>query len=1008
MTEKNNLYELIESIEHTLLAGPELQNIFFDEIITDSRDVGKNDLFIALLGDNQDGHTYVGAVLQSGCKAILVEENRFNKTSLSQSKIPVISVPNTRAALADIASRIFSFPEEEVILVGITGTNGKTTVSYLLENALAHQGERVGVIGTVNYRYTDSTGNVRSYPAPFTTPDPLTLTKLLRKMADAGVSTVLMEVSSHALVQQRLGNILFDYAAFTNLSHDHLDYHHSLVNYFHAKTLLFTSYLKERGKVVITHQSSNNTGLDKWASKISDLLDEQKIEYISCGNCFSCSIRPQHIGVDIDKTEVTLETPGGQLSFISPLVGRYNVDNMMTTLGIAEIMGYDIRQVSQSLAQTAGAPGRLERVIIKSSKSPKAATFIDYAHTPDALLNVLQTLKALPHRRLVCVCGCGGDRDTDKRPKMGKIAAELADVAIITDDNPRSEEANKILNDIIAGIHQVDTKERSVGWLMDSSEDKGYVVIPDRKEAIHYAVKSSAAEDIIVVAGKGHEKYQLTNQGKRFFDDSLEVREALLSWDIESIAAALKTNPGDFRECRYITDVCTDTRILKKGQIFIALHGDNYDGNKYVEDAVLAGAGAIVAANSEKIGETDNVPIFKVPDTLKALGKMAAYRRREIGSISAPTVVGITGSCGKTTVKEMTAAVLEQQWPNSSENPPNRVLKTTGNFNNLVGLPLSLLPLQLKHEAAILEMGMNQPGEIAQLAEIADPDISCIVNVHGAHLEGLGTLDGVARAKEELFAGTHTRGTLVVNQDDARIVKAAEKYPHKKIHFTLKPSQAGKADLWASDIRNVEDGNIEFTLNIDKSANPVKLKVPGHHNVENCLAAAAIAHAVGIKPDIIVKGLESFEAADKRLQVVSAAAGYSIINDTYNANPASMSAGLTTLKAMNGSIKIAILGDMLELGDDSQIAHNELGKLAAQTGLAFLLVVGSFAEHIAQGAASAGMARDTVLVFDSKDDIVSWIKKMEGRNKLPKDMWMLVKGSRGMRLESVVEELTIK
>ena len=1006
MTEKNNLYELIESIEHTQLTGGELKHTFIDEIKTDSRRVGENDLFIALAGDVSDGHSYVETVLQSGCGAVIVEKGSLQKDWLAETKIPICTVQSTRRALADLASKFYNYPEKKVKLVGITGTNGKTTVTYLLEEAMTHQGERVGVIGTVNYRFTDSNGGVHSFPAPFTTPDPLTLKKMLRLMVDAGVSIVLMEVSSHALVQRRLGNILFDCAAFTNLSHDHLDYHQSLEQYFQAKTLLFTTYLKNGGKAVVTHQDGGGNDLNEWASKITALLDAQDVSYIECGKSPICKIQPDRINVEIDRTEVMLKTPKEHLSFISPMVGRFNVDNMMTTIGIIEMMGYNSSQAAQSLAQTHGAPGRLERVFLNEKDTPKTVAFVDYAHTPDALLNVLKTLKTLPHKRLICVFGCGGDRDAEKRPEMGKIAAELADVAIVTDDNPRSENAHTIREEIITGILQKNMTEKSVEWLVKSTTGSGYVMIPDRREAIHCAVKSAGTEDIIVVAGKGHEKYQLTNQGKRYFDDALEVREALVSWDVKRIAKALGVTPEDALLNTHFTDISTDSRSIKPGQIFVALAGDNFDGHQYIGNAVQAGAGAFIIDRSKEIEVPENLPVFRVNDTLEALGNLAAFRRKQIGSISNPVIIGITGSCGKTTVKEMTSAILEQQWPNTADAPHDRVLKTTGNFNNLIGLPLSLLPLKLKHQAAVLEMGMNQPGEIARLTEIADPDISCIVNVHGAHLEGLGSIEGVARAKEEIFAATQSRGTLIVNLDDNLVTEAATRYPQKKIKYTTNKTETSSADIWSSNICSQESGNIAFNLHIGNSFYPVKLRVPGKHNVENCLAAASMATAVGIEPRVIVRGLESFEAADKRLQIVSATAGYSIINDTYNANPASMSAGLATLSSMSGSQKIAVLGDMLELGDLSVSAHTELGILAAQTGLAFLLVVGSFAEHIARGAASSGMARDTILVFENKDDIVTWIKEMEAHARFADDMWMLIKASRGMRLETVVAELT--
>lgn len=1003
MTEKNNLYELIESINHTRLTGGELHSIYIDDIQTDSRLVGENDVFVALSGENSDGHNFVESVLQSGCGAVVVEEGKIQTNWLSSTKTPILSVKSTRQALADLASHLYCNPEKDIKLVGITGTNGKTTITYLLEKVLAEQGESVGVIGTVNYRYTDNTGLIISHPAPFTTPDSLTLKKMLREMVDAGVTIVLMEVSSHALIQQRLGNILFDCAAFTNLSHDHLDYHHSLSQYFEAKTYLFTQYLKKDAQTVITHPSSGD-GLNEWALKIKVLLDEYAISHISCGKTPECEIRLVDKQVQIDRTEVILRTPAGQLSFSSPMVGSFNIDNIMTTLGITLMLGYDMKQAAQSLTDAPGAPGRLERIVAEPGEIGVSA-FVDYAHTPDALLNVLQTLKSLPHNRLLCVFGCGGDRDAEKRPEMGKIAAELADIAIITDDNPRSEDSHSILEQIVDGVRQVKTVERSKDWLMTSTTDTGYVVIPDRREAIHCAVNNALADDIVVIAGKGHEKYQLTNGGKRFFDDSLEVREAMVSWDLESMAAALGVNPEGYQARFFLADVSTDSRSIQKGQIFVALHGENFNGHEYVSDAVQAGAAAIIVAESEKMNVTPDLPVFQVADTLKALGDLAAYRRRKIAPISSPVIVGITGSCGKTTVKEMTAAIFTQKWPDTTATPNNRVLKTAGNFNNLIGLPLSLLPLQLKHEAAVLEMGMNQPGEIARLTEIADPDISCIVNVHGAHLEGVGSLEGVARAKEELYAGTHQRGILVVNLDDEHVAAAAAKYSHKKLSYTMRQTVGDTADLTAADIHNLENGNIAFTLHIRNNTYPVKLKVPGRHNVENCLAAAAIAVAAGIQPEMIISGLESFEAADKRLQIVSATAGYSIINDTYNANPASMSAGLATLASMNGTPKIAVLGDMLELGEESLSAHEKLGSIAAQSGLAFLLVVGSFAEHIAQGAALAGMARESIRVFDNRDEIVDWIKNMEVQGGLGNDTWMLIKASRGMRLETIVEEL---
>ncbi|MEE4242189.1 MAG: UDP-N-acetylmuramoyl-tripeptide--D-alanyl-D-alanine ligase, partial [Desulfopila sp.] len=401
----------------------------------------------------------------------------------------------------------------------------------------------------------------------------------------------------------------------------------------------------------------------------------------------------------------------------------------------------------------------------------------------------------------------------------------------------------------------------------------------------------------------------------------------------------------------------------------------------------------------------DDLPVFRVDDTLKALGDLAAYRRRRLGCISAPLVAAITGSTGKTTVKEMTAAIFFQQWPDTLTEPNGRVLKTQGNFNNLVGLPLSLLPLQLKHKVAVLEMGMNTSGEISRLAGIADPDISCIVNVHGAHLEGLGSIDGVAKEKEQLFYNTDRRGTLIVNLADPYVRAMAEKYQHKKISWSVERSDDRQADLYASGIRYRSDGCVSFKLHLPASVHDVALAVPGRHNVANSLAAAAIAFAAGVSGETIVKGLECFSSTARRLAVVKAEAGYSVLDDTYNANPASMASGLATLAELKGDRKIAVLGDMLELGSASYEAHRELGRIAAASGLDYLLVIGAFAEHVAKGAIAAGMGGDRIHRFADKNAIVEWLKNCEKQGVVSSRSWVLVKASRGIGLEVVVKGL---
>lgn len=1005
MTKRKKLSDLFQHIEYTQVGGADIANIAVADIRIDSRLVQTGDLFVALRGEATDGHRFLQDVLDSGCSAVLLDDARFLDGLKAGGQQPLILVEDSRMAYGQVAASFYNFPGDALRFIGITGTNGKTTITYLLERVLEEQGKNVGVIGTVNYRYGSDGGRKRILPAPFTTPDPLILQKLLREMVDEGVEIVLMEVSSHALTQRRLGDISFEIAAFTNLSHDHLDYHSTMEEYFLAKSLLFLNHLQPDGKGVITYPAIDEGG-SRWADKMTALLRENTIEMVLCGANKRAAITSTECDVRVDATEVELATPAGSLSIHSPLVGAFNVDNMISTLAITHAMGLDLVQAADTLGQCPGAPGRLQRVELEEKNDTHPKVFVDYAHTPDALLNILKTLKVLQQERLICVFGCGGDRDCQKRPEMGKIAADHADVLIVTEDNPRSEPSEIIIEDILKGVCEKGVEQHHLEWLHTASEEKGCVVIPDRETAISMAVRCAGPEDIVVVAGKGHENYQLKNGGRRFFDDTLEVKKALTAWNPTSLSAVLGAPSPLVFEKRFVGEIATDTRNIQPGDVFIALKGENFDGHDFIDKAVEKGAGAVVTTLARPEGVAEGVPVYRVADTLKSLGDLANYRRRLMAEICTPVVIGLTGSCGKTTVKEMVAAILENVWPDTPEAPTGRVLKTQGNFNNLIGLPLSLLPIQVHHRAVVLEMGMNQPGEIARLTRIASPDICCITNVHGAHLEGLGSIEGVARAKEEIFTESSSAALHVVNLDNALIASAAEKYQQKKITFSAKEGNA-EADLWAMEPREEKDGCLSFILNIGEEQQRVTLKVPGRHNIENCLAAAAMAHGAGIDFESIVGGLESFVAPDKRLQIVKTPVGYQIINDTYNANPASMAAGLSTLAHMKGSQKIAVLGDMLELGEYSVSAHEELGRRAGKSALAFLLLVGSFAEHTASGAISAGMPHGKVYVFDDKNELLEWLKNLEKNRGLPQDSWLLVKASRGMGLETIVEGLTL-
>lgn len=435
-------------------------------------------------------------------------------------------------------------------------------------------------------------------------------------------------------------------------------------------------------------------------------------------------------------------------------------------------------------------------------------------------------------------------------------------------------------------------------------------------------------------------------------------------------------------------NVSTDSRTVEAGDLFIALTGENFDGHVFIEDAIRKGAAGVVVSH-EPEGKLPTTVVL-VPDTLKALGDIAAYRRSLMPDLR---VIGITGSSGKTSVKEMTAAIFS---------PVFNILKTRGNFNNLVGLPISLLPVDRYHDFAVLEMGMNRPGEIARLTEIADPDIVCITNIQAAHLAGLSDIKGVAKAKGELFLGVKAWGKLVVNVDDKRVKAIADQCGQEKITFGRSPM----AFVRATHIRSIGEEGMAFTLHVGGAKERIQIKSLGVHNVMNSLAAAALAVAAGVGIGQIASGLVEFNPYERRLQIAALHNGVKIINDTYNANPSSVIAALETLQQLHRNCKkVAVLGDMLELGSYSNKAHQLVGESVARLEIDYLLAVGSFAGKTKEGAVKSGMGPNQALVFKDKAEVAKWLHTQMGTGVLTSGDLILVKGSRGMRMETIIADL---
>jgi UDP-N-acetylmuramoyl-tripeptide--D-alanyl-D-alanine ligase len=431
-----------------------------------------------------------------------------------------------------------------------------------------------------------------------------------------------------------------------------------------------------------------------------------------------------------------------------------------------------------------------------------------------------------------------------------------------------------------------------------------------------------------------------------------------------------------------VGEVGTDTRNLERGSVFVALSGESYDANDFLAEAVGAGAVAIVCQRGRAI-ERDGVACVEVDDTERALGDIA-HRHRETFDIP---FIAVTGSNGKTTTKEMIRSILGAAYGGDA------VLATEGNFNNLVGLPLTLLKLTAAHEVGVVEMGMNAPGEIARLAEIAVPDVGVITCVGAAHLEGLGSLEGVARAKGELYEALADNAVAVINADDPWVVRQAPRFAGHTRWF----GDAG--DLKATDVVMVSMGVTRFRLSGDGLDHTVEMPLGGRHNVSNALAAAAATRAIGVSPEKIVDGLAQMVPPPMRLAYEKLANGVELVDDCYNANPSSVAAAFQTMAETAGERRIVVLGDMLELGADAAMLHVRAGHAAALLGPILLCVLGEFSGELADGAREGGM-EEGIVIASSHDEAAAAVARVWRAGD-----GVLVKGSRGAAMEKVVDAL---
>ncbi|RJO68653.1 MAG: UDP-N-acetylmuramoyl-L-alanyl-D-glutamate--2,6-diaminopimelate ligase [Myxococcales bacterium] len=486
------------------LVGPDAEIAVLTD---DSRQVAPGAAFAAVRGAKDDGHRHIPDAAARGATAFIVED-----ASLVPAGAPCAVLPDTRRRVGPLAARFFGDPSRRMWVCGVTGTNGKTSTTYLGEAMFAAAGKKVGVIGTITYRYAGV-----ETPAATTTPGPIEFQRLMREMVERGVEILLVEVSSHALDQFRADGAAFDCAVFTNLTRDHLDYHPDMDAYLAAKRRLFVPLLNDSPKPRRTAVVNSD---DPAAEALIAGFAGEVLRF-STANHSRADLKASAIGVSPAGTRFVADGRGQGVTIQTPLIGAHNAANALQALAIGLAYGLDAKEAARGLATLASVPGRLERVPTTSG----IHVFVDYSHTPDSLERALSVCRNLGSRRLITVFGCGGDRDRGKRPLMGEAAGRLADLVVLTSDNPRTEDPFAILAEIEPGV-----RRSGMGKLVEPAAlagERGYVVLENRREAIALAVQAAGRDDIILIAGKGHEDYQIYGTAKKHFDDREEAAAAL-------------------------------------------------------------------------------------------------------------------------------------------------------------------------------------------------------------------------------------------------------------------------------------------------------------------------------------------------------------------------------------------------------------------------------------------------------------------------------------------------
>ncbi len=929
------------------------KKFFFSGISFDSKKVKKNHIFFAIKGNTLDGNKFIPIAIKKGSR-IIVSEKRFKE---SKDGVIYIHSKNIRKSLAEISFKIYNkIPKN---LIAVTGTNGKSSVADFYYQILRLNKKLVACIGTLGVKSKNFSIKLSN-----TTIDPIRLGKIFTKLKKKKIENVIMEASSHGLEQNRLDGLKFNSGVFTNLSQDHLDYHKSLKNYLNAKLYLFKKLIKKRGNVI------TDEFLPEF-KKIKKITKDRKLKLYSIGS---------------DKNEFKIlshefkgESQSLKIAYNNQikdikinLIGKIQLKNILMAIIAAKNNNLNLNKIFKVIPQIKPIEGRLEKI---GNIRNKSMVILDYAHTPEALKKSLSNLKEqFPNKKIVLLFGCGGNRDQNKRSKMGKIADSYSNEIFLTDDNPRFENPKKIREDIKKGI-----------------KNTKLIEIADRSKAISKSIKSLNTGEILLVAGKGHEKTQDFGNKKIYFSDrkiildEIKVKNKDLSKNLKINLIKDLSGTKKLLSKININRARINSKEISKNDLFFAIKGKNNDGNKFIGESFKRKASLAIV---NKIKKESNIKRqIKVKNTLKFLTDISKLFRENIDT----KIIGITGSCGKTTLKELLGNVLGQI---------SKVSISPKSYNNKYGVPLSLLNLKDTDDFGILEIGMDKKGEIDYLSKIIKPDIGVITNINYAHAKNFRSIKEIALAKSEIINNIRSNGIIILNADDDFFrlhKKIAFKKNIKVISFGIK-NQISNIKL--INIKKIDEKYL-IKIRLKNKDKYFFLSNDFQNNIYNVLCALAV---ISIYKDIFKLNKNTFlnfkipggrgdnsiiKINNKRIN---------LIDESYNSNPLSLKLAIQNYDKIDtkNSKKCLVLGDMLELGKHSKELHRFIAPLINKTNIDKVYVKGKMVSQIFNNISNQKKGK---IIFDSSE-IIKLI-----RNDLNNNDYLMIKASNATGFNKMVKDL---